>query len=254
MMRRLLPLLAMLVLWEGLCLAKVLPDFVLPSPLAVALRLWADAPLLAGHAAATVIEVALGLMLGVGMGGLLAVAMQLSARLRRLVAPMLALSQAVPVFVLAPVLTLWLGYGLGPKIAMTVLLVFFPVTTSLLESMATVPQASLDLARIAGANPWRSLLWLQLPHAVPGLRAGLKIAATYAPTGAVIGEWIGASQGLGFLMLKANAMMQADLMFAALVLVVAITLALVWLVEALPAEADQTFRPAKSAGPAARFP
>lgn len=225
-MRGLFAPLALLALWQALTSLQALPPFVLPSPLAVLRCLVAEAPLLAEHGAVTLAEVAAGLVLGTLLGAVLAATMQLLPPIRSLVEPFLALTQAVPVFVLAPVLTIWLGYGPGPKIAMTVLLVFFPVTQSLLQGMDDTPEASLDLARIAGATPWRAMIWLRLPHALPSLRAGLAIAATYAPTGAVIGEWIGASKGLGFLMLRANAKLQTDLMFAALVLVVLLTLAL----------------------------
>ncbi len=225
-MRRLVPLAVLFGLWAMVARLSLLPPFILPPPEAVVLRLATDAPLLARHGLTTLVEVVAGLMIGSSLGFALGCLMQLSAGLRRLVEPFLAMTQAVPVFVLAPVLTVWLGYGIGPKVAMTVLLVFFPVTTALLEGMAAVPEATRDLARIAGAGPWRELVWLRLPHAVPHLAAGLKIAATYAPAGAVIGEWIGASQGLGFLMLRANARMETDLMFAALAGVVFITVAL----------------------------
>lgn len=230
----LVPLSVVLLLWAGLSAFAALPVFILPSPLAVFLRLATDAALLARHSAVTGIEVLAGLALGTVLGIAMACAMQLSPGFRKLTEPFLALTQAVPVFVLAPVLTVWLGYGFGPKIVMTVLLVFFPVTTALQEGMATVPQPTLDLAHIAKASGWREMIWLRLPHALPHLMAGLKIAATYAPTGAVIGEWIGASQGLGFLMLRANAQMQTDLTFAALTVVVALTVvlrALVWTVQ-----------------------
>jgi putative hydroxymethylpyrimidine transport system permease protein len=113
------------------------------------------------------------------------------------------------------------------------LLVFFPVLSALTDAMDAVPEAHLDLARIAGAGRWRTIRHLLLPQAVPGLLSGLRVAATYAPTGAVIGEWIGASKGLGYLMLMANARSKADLMFAALVLVVAMTLTLRALVPAV---------------------
>ena len=140
--------------------------------------------------------------------------------------PVLTASQALPVFVLAPVLTIWFGYGAGPKILMTVLLVFFPVASGLLDGLLATPAATLDLAHIAKASQWRTLIWLRLPHALPQLGASLRIAVTYAPTGAVIGEWVGASKGLGYLMLMSNARLRIDLMFAALALIVAMTLVL----------------------------
>lgn len=232
-MSRLAPALLLLALWQGLALLRVLPPFVLPAPLDVARCLVTEAPLLARHGLTTLAEVLAGLAFGGLLGALLALGLQLAPGLRRLSGPLLALTQAVPVFVLAPVLTLWLGYGLGPKIAMTVLLVFFPVAEALTRGMDETPQAALDLGRIAGATRWHAMIWLRLPHAWPSLTSGLAIAVTYAPTGAVIGEWIGAAQGLGFLMLRANARMQTEMVFAALALVVAMTLALRGLVARL---------------------
>jgi putative hydroxymethylpyrimidine transport system permease protein len=109
---------------------------------------------------------------------------------------------------------------------MTILLVFFPIASGLLDGMLSTPQQSLDLARIAHASRLRELIWLRLPHALPHLAASIRIAVTYAPTGAVIGEWIGSSRGLGYLMLMANARSRIALMFAALLLIVAMTLIL----------------------------
>lgn len=226
MTRVLLPLLLLIALWQGAVIALALPPFILPAPLAVLTEGWNSRALLATHGLTTLGEVLIGLALGSALGAGGAILLQLLPPLRRIADPVLATSQAVPVFVLAPLLTIWLGYGIGPKVAMTVLLVFFPVLSSLSDAMDTLPEAHLDLARIARATRWRTVLLLRLPQATQAMRTGLKIAATYAPTGAVIGEWIGASKGLGYLMLMANARSKADLMFAALALIIAMTLAL----------------------------
>lgn len=213
----------LVALWQVLVWVLGLPAFVLPAPVAVVRALVVDWRLLADHGLTTLIEVVAGLGLGVGLGVGLALGLQLAPAARRWVDPALAASQVIPVFVLAPVLTIWLGYGMGPKIAVTVLLVFFPVLGGLIDAMDSLPDAVLDLARIARAPRWRTVLYLRLPVAFPGLRSGLRIGATFAPTGAVIGEWVGASKGLGYLMLMANARSRADLMFAALVLIIALT-------------------------------
>ncbi len=233
MRRALVAVAALLLVWQGAVWATGLPPFVLPAPWAVAAEGWTSRAMLAGHGLVTLAEVMAGLGLGGAAGVAFAIAGQVVPALRRWIDPVLAATQAVPVFVLAPVLTIWLGYGMGPKVAMTTLLVFFPVLSALTDAMDAVPEAHLDLARIAGAGRWRTIRHLLLPQAVPGLLSGLRVAATYAPTGAVIGEWIGASKGLGYLMLMANARSKADLMFAALVLVVAMTLTLRALVPAV---------------------
>ena len=122
--------------------------------------------------------------------------MMLSPVARQNLRPLLNASQAIPVFVLAPILTLWFGYGMAPKVVMTVLLVFFPIASGLLDGMLSTPEEFLDLARISRASRLRELVWLRLPHALPQLAASIRIAITYAPTGAVIGEWIGRPKGL----------------------------------------------------------
>ena len=233
MRRALVAVAALLLVWQGAVWATGLPPFVLPAPWAVAAEGWTSRAMLAEHGLVTLAEVMAGLGLGGAAGVGFAIAGQVVPALWRWIDPVLAATQAVPVFVLAPVLTIWLGYGMGPKVAMTTLLVFFPVLSALTDAMDAVPEAHLDLARIAGAGRWRTIRHLLLPQAVPGLLSGLRVAATYAPTGAVIGEWIGASKGLGYLMLLANARSKADLMFAALVLVVAMTLTLRALVPAV---------------------
>ncbi|MBZ4022833.1 ABC transporter permease [Rhodobacter sp. TJ_12] len=225
-MSRILAFLLPLALWQALTGLGLVAPFILPAPVDVARVLWTEAAVIVPHAGVTLREVLTGLALGLALGVSLAVAMALSSFLSRLLGPLLSASQALPVFVLAPVLTLWLGYGLGPKVAMVVLLVVFPVASGLYDGLCATPEPVRDLARITRAHPLRALIWLRLPHALPHLGAGLRIAVTYAPTGAVIGEWVGASKGLGYLMLMANARMRTELMFAALIVIVAMTLVL----------------------------
>ena len=226
MSARVWPVLAILALWQAVAAAALVPAFVLPPPLKVFETLWLERGLIGRHALVTLAETAAGLALGLGLGIALALISALVPVLARLIVPVLTGAQALPVFVLAPVLTLWLGYGPGPKVAMVVLLVVFPVASGLHDGLAATPGPVLDLARIARASKLRTLFWLRLPHALPQFGAGLRIAVAYAPTGAVIGEWVGAAQGLGYLMLMANARMRTDLMFAALLVTLAMTLGL----------------------------
>ncbi len=213
-----------LLLWQGL--SRVLPPYLLPAPRDVAQVFLNDWALLLTHLGWTCAETLLGLLIGLPLGVALALSLALWPAWDRALRPILLISQAIPVFVLAPVLTLWLGYGLGPKLAMVALLVFFPVLSALDDGLRATPEPMLDLARVAGARRGATLRWLQWPYARPYLGAGLRIAVVYAPTGAVIGEWVGASRGLGYLMLMANARLQTPLMFAALALVVALVLGL----------------------------
>ena len=130
--------------------------------------------------------------------------------------PVLVASQAVPVFALAPLLVLWLGYGLASKVAMATLIIYFPVTVSFFDGLRRTDPAWIDLARSMSASPWAILRHVRIPAALPALASGLRVAVAVAPIGAVVGEWVGASAGLGYMMLHANGRMQTDVMFAAL--------------------------------------
>lgn len=203
--------------WAAVAWGTGAPAFILPSPLRVAEAFVANAGLIGDHALVTLAEVLAGLALGAGLGAATAVWLSLSAPARRLVMPALVFSQAVPIFALAPVLTLWLGYGIWPKILVTVLIIYFPVASAFLDGLRRADPALIELARVMGGGRWRILLRIRAPLALPDLASGLRLAAVYAPIGAVIGEWVGASKGLGYLMLLANGRAKTDLMFAALV-------------------------------------
>ena len=230
-----LPLLAtgLITLWQLVVLLTGVPPYILPGPLPVARALVAHLPMLAPHLATTVIEILLGLVLGTLLGSAAALTMILSPLLKRWLLPVLVISQAIPVFALAPILVLWLGYGMASKVAMAVLIIFFPVTASLYDGMRRTDHDLLDLARIMGASPAGVLRHIVLPSALPAFAAGLRVAAAVAPIGAVIGEWVGSSEGLGFYMLHANARMQVDLMFAALTLLATASLTLYFCIDRL---------------------
>lgn len=212
--------------WQLLVWATGVPPFILPGPGRVATALWEARALLAQHFVVTAAEVLAGIALGSILGALTAVQLVAAPRLGRAVMPLLVFTQAVPVFALAPLLTLWLGYGVWSKIAMTLLIIYFPVASAFLDGLRRTDPGLLDLARTMGAGRGRTLLFLRLPAALPAFASGLRLAAVYAPIGAVIGEWVGASQGLGYLMLLANGRAKTDLMFAALIVLALMTVAL----------------------------
>lgn len=214
-----------LILWQGIIWLTGLPPFLLPSPIAVADALWLNRAEIAHAALFTAAEVLAGFAIGAALGALLAVAMAASQRITGLLHPLLTFSQTIPIFALAPILTLWLGYGMSPKIAMTVLIVFFPVASAFLDGLLRTPQVTLDLAQVMGASRWRVMRHLRIPAALPQLATGLRLAAVYAPIGAVIGEWVGGARGLGALMIHANGRMKTDLVFAALIVLSVLTIA-----------------------------
>lgn len=214
---------AMLALWQGIIWLAGMPSFLLPSPMAVLEALWLNRAEITRHAGFTLAEVVLGFALGSALGAMLAIAMGFSERLTGVLRPILTFSQTIPVFALAPILTLWLGFGMAPKIAMTVLIVFFPVASAFLDGLMRTPQAALDLAQVMGAGRIRIMRHLRIPAALPSLATGLRLAAVYAPIGAVIGEWVGGARGLGALMIHANGRMKTDLVFAALLVLSVLT-------------------------------
>ena len=215
-----------LAIWQAIVSIGELPPFILPGPLRVAEALWVNRVVIAENAVVTIGEVLVGLALGAALGAATAVQLAASPGARALVRPILVFTQAVPVFALAPVLTLWFGYGLWSKIAMAVLIIYFPVTSAFFDGLTRTPQGFLDLARTMGAAPGRIMWRVRIPAAIPSLASGMRLAAVYAPIGAVIGEWVGASRGLGHLMLLANGRAKIDLMFAALIVLAVFTVLL----------------------------
>lgn len=220
-----------LIVWQVIVLVSGAPSFILPDPMRVFQTLIRSRALIFENALVTITEVLFGLVIGAFLGIGTAIFLTNSALARRLIMPMLVFSQAVPVFALAPVLTLWLGYGLGSKIVMTVLIIFFPVTSSFHDGLTRVSTGALDLAKTMGATK-RQIMWrIRFPSALPSLGSGLRLAAVYAPIGAIIGEWVGASKGLGYLMLLANGRAKIDLMFASLIVLASFTILLHFVVD-----------------------
>ena len=152
---------------------------------------------------------------------------------RRWLLPLLLVSQAVPVFAIAPLLTLWFGFGMASKVVMATMIIFFPVATAFYDGLRRTDPGLLDLAATMGATKGAMLWRIRLPSALPALASGLRVAAAVAPIGAVVGEWVGASAGLGYLMLHANGRSQADVMFAALFVLALMALALWFTVDRL---------------------
>ena len=212
--------------WQALVTLSGLPPFLLPGPGLVLQTLWTSRAMIAEAAAITMGEVAISLVLGAALGVATAIALAASARLRATVQPILIISQTIPIFALAPLLTLWLGYGLASKVAVAVLVIYFPVTSAFLDAILRTPPGWLELAHIMQARPSQTLWRIRVPAALPGLATGLRLAAIYAPLGVVLGEWVGAAQGLGYLMLLANGRAKIDLMFAALLVLCTLTYAL----------------------------
>lgn len=205
-------------IWEaGVRLGSV-PPYVLPAPSAVIASFIRDFPLLLHHAGATLGAFGVGLSLGVAAGVLLAGVSFYVRPVGRALAPFLVGSQMVPVFAVAPLLVLWFGYGILAKAAVAATISFFPIAVNVLDGLRSVRPELLEFFVALGAREGKLLRLVRLPAALPFLLSGLRVGGTLALVGATIGEWVGASRGLGYLMIRANAQLRTDLVFAAILL------------------------------------
>ncbi len=203
-----------------------LPHYMLPSPARVLSTLTLQAGYLTGHALTTLFEIVVGFFVGAMLGVATALLMSFLPIARRLVLPLVVASQALPVFAIAPLLVIWFGFGLASKIVMASLIIYFPVASAFYDGLTRTDRGLVELAALSGATRFQTLVFIRVPAALPNLASGLRVAVAVAPIGAVVGEWVGASGGLGFVMIQANARMQTDTVFAALLLLASMAVCL----------------------------
>ena len=216
--------------WQGVATLESVDDLTHASPVETWGALRDDWSLLADNAAVTLVEVVIGLAISVAAGVLFALAMHLVRPLRDAAYPLLVASQAIPVVVLAPIFVLAFDYGIGPKLAIVALICFFPITVNLLDGLRSTPPELLKLMRSMGASRLRTLRSVELPASLPSLFSGLKVAATVSVIGAVFGEWAGADEGLGRLVLLGNNQLQTPRVYAGIVLLTLMAVGLFTLV------------------------
>ena len=209
---------AILALWQAVVDLADLPRYILPPPLAVFLKIKTAHAMLFAEALVTLREILAGFAMGAVFGAIAAIAISAFPRLGRFIWPVLVVLQSFPVFVIAPMLVLWFGFGIASKVVMTTIIVFFPVASSFADGLRRTDPEVVAAARLDGAGHFEMLRFIRLPLAMPHLFSGLRIAAPLAPLGAVVGEWVGSAGGLGFLMVQANARMQSDTVFAAMLI------------------------------------
>ena len=222
-LQRLLPaafIIVLLVIWEIVARLGSVPEYILPAPTAIGARVVSSWGTLWDAALITTGEVLLGFVIGVVLGIALAIPIAYSRMVRNTLYPLIVASQAVPKIAIAPLLVLWLGFGVWPKIAVTALMVFFPVTVTAAEGFSSVDRNLLDLLRSVNATPAQIFFRIRFPHALPHIFSGLKVGITLAVVGAVVGEWVGADSGLGYLLTYANTLLDSTLLFAALFLLI----------------------------------
>ena len=228
--RKLVPALTVvciLLAWQVIVDGGVVPRFMLPSPTDVIAALAEDWPLIWSHAATTLTEAALGLAIGVALGFVIAVLMDTFEAFFLAMQPLITISQTVPTVAIAPLLVLWLGYGIVPKVVLIVLTTFFPVAVSLVGGFRSVDADVVDLMRTMRASRLQLFWYAKLPAALDQLFSGLRISATYAIVSAVIAEWLGGMSGLGVYMTRVRKSFAYDRMFAAILVVSALSLALI---------------------------
>ena len=212
--------------WDLLADALSIEPFLIPAPSDIAEALWEDRELLADNAWVTLEEIVLGFALAVAAGVGFAVALHLSPALRRVFYPLLVASQTVPIIVIAPILVVWFGFGIGPKLAIIALICFFPITVNTLDGLRSVDPELRKLMRTLDAGRWQTLRRVEAPAALPYFFSGAKVAVAVAVIGAVFGEWAGSDSGLGHVMLQASAQLLTARVFAAVVVLSAFAIAL----------------------------
>lgn len=227
-----LVLLALIGLWQVAAssgiLASVLnvEDFLAPSPAEIGSSLWENRSLLAENAWVTLREILLGFLCGLAAGLGFAALLRLSDTLRRAFYPLLVASQAIPILVIAPILLVWFGFGIGPKLVVVALVCFFPIAVNTFDGLRSVDPEATKMMRSLDASRWQVLWRVEAPTALPFVFSGARIAATFAPIAAIFGEWVGADSGLGVLIRQDSALLETARMFAAAAILTAIALAL----------------------------
>jgi len=202
--------------WEASVHLFEIPPYVLPGPLQILKVMWQRMDLLAAHGLVTLTEIGLGFWVALVVGFTLAVLIHSSRILERAFLPLIISSQTIPVFAIAPLLILWFGYGIGSKVVMTAIIVFFPIVINTVEGLKAADPDTLALLKILEATPGQVFLKVRIPQSLPFVFSGIKIGVAVSVIGAVIGEWVGAREGLGYLMIHANAQLQVELVFASI--------------------------------------
>lgn len=221
----------LLAIWQGVVMIGVLPDYLLPSPSQILQALFDDALLLLHHAQYTLATAFLGTAIGLLLSFILSILMDLSKGFRQKVYPILLLNQTIPTIAIAPLLVIWLGYGILPKVVLVVLSVFFPMTIALLDGYRSVENEQLNLFKSMKATTYQTYIHLKIPSAMGYFFTGLKVALSYALISAVVAEWLGGYHGLGVYMTRVRKSYELDNMFAVIFLISFLTLLLIALVK-----------------------
>ena len=221
----------LLMIWQILSMVNIIPKFMLPSPFEVVKAFVSDFPLLMKHTEVTLVEAFLGLGLGIILGFAVAVIMDRFEYAYKMIYPVLVITQTIPTVAIAPLLVLWMGYGILPKIMLILLTSFFPITIGLLDGFRSVDRDMLNLLKTMGATSFQNFIHLKLPSSLGYFFAGLRISVSYSIIGAVVAEWLGGYDGLGVYMTRVRKSYSFDKMFAVIFLISGISLLLMYFVK-----------------------
>ena len=222
-----------LIVWQTICSLGMIDSFLLPSPVQVVKAFVEELPVLMEHSMVTLTEALIGLLLGILLGFVMAVLMDQFEPLYKAFYPLIVLTQTVPTVAIAPLLVLWFGYEMAPKVILIVITTFFPITVGLLNGFKSADKDSINLLRAMGASKVQIFKIVKLPGALSQFFAGLRISASYAVVGAVISEWLGGFSGLGVYMTRVKKAFSFDKMFAVIFLISVISLLLMKCVDLL---------------------
>lgn len=206
--------------WEAAVRLFGVPSYVLPAPSAVVSAIIGDAGNLWLHSMVTLQEAVMGLIIAAALAVFIAIAMDLSGTVYASLFPYLVVTQTVPVMVLGPLFTLWFGFGLTPKILMVIFMCFFPIVISLSDALKSTDTNQMNLLRSFGATKLQQYTYVKLPAAATALFSGLKVSATYCMGGAIVGEWLSASAGLGYYMIRLKNGFMMDKLFACVIAII----------------------------------
>ncbi|MGM0380149.1 MAG: ABC transporter permease [Bacillota bacterium] len=221
------------VIWQFIVKTGIVDPYMLPAPTDVFKMIYMDFDNLSLHLLVTLKEASIGFVLSIFFAFILAMIMEFFPLIKKGLYPLLIVSQTVPIIVLAPLFGMWFGFGIMPKIIIVILVCFFPIVINLVDGIDSVDEELIHLVHSMGAGPFKTFRYIKIPYALQSMFSGIKISATYAIMGAVIGEWLGGSKGIGVYMLRVRHSFQLSKMFAAIFLIVILSISLFKLIDYL---------------------
>lgn len=217
---------AFIIIWEGLVFILKTPEYLVPAPSSVIKALAADFPVLMRHTAVTFLEVILGFLASLILSAAISLLMVRFDVLYRILWPYMVISQTIPLYILAPLFMIWFGFGILPKVLIVVLVCFFPITVGFVQGLTSTEPELDELLQVMRATPSQILWKIRVPQAMPQFFSGLKIAAAYSVTGAVLSEWVGAQEGLGIFLTRSMKTFKTAALFADVLIIVVLSLLL----------------------------